>query len=86
MKNVQIGRSSESQIDFTVVDTWLGSVEELQKMAAGNGVSSKPPQSTISRYACRILIERDKDDHDAFLYAAGFDSSRNIFLGVFFCQ
>lgn len=37
-------------------------------------------QSTISRFACRILIER-KPPHTARIYAAGFDSSRNIFLG-----
>lgn len=37
-------------------------------------------QSTISRFACRILVERDT--HKSRIYAAGFDSSRNIFLGV----
>ena len=37
-------------------------------------------QSTISRFACRILIER-KPPYTAKIYAAGFDSSRNIFLG-----
>lgn len=37
-------------------------------------------QSTISRFACRILIER-KPPYVARIYAAGFDSSRNIFLG-----
>lgn len=43
----------------------------------------RPISSTISRYACRIQINRDYP-HRAFLYAAGFDSSRNIFLGVYF--
>ena len=37
-------------------------------------------QSTISRFACRILIDR-KPPHCARIYAAGFDSSKNIFLG-----
>lgn len=37
--------------------------------------------STISRFACRIICDR-KDTSIARLYAAGFDSSRNIFLGV----
>lgn len=37
-------------------------------------------QSTISRFACRILIDR-KAPHCARIYAAGFDSSKNIFLG-----
>ena len=38
-------------------------------------------QSTISRFACRILANRDENDLSARIYAAGFDSSRNIFLG-----
>lgn len=40
-------------------------------------------QSTISRFACRILADRS-DPRIARIYAAGFDSSRNIFLGVIF--
>lgn len=36
--------------------------------------------STISRFACRIIC--DRNTNIARLYAAGFDSSRNIFLGV----
>lgn len=38
-------------------------------------------QSTISRFACRILVDRTEATK-ARIYAAGFDSSRNIFLGV----
>ena len=38
-------------------------------------------QSTISRFACRILSVRDEEDLNAMIFAAGFDSSRNIFLG-----
>ena len=38
-------------------------------------------QSTISRFACRILIDRDPP-YTARIYAAGFDSGRNIFMGV----
>lgn len=41
----------------------------------------KVTQSTISRFACRILIHRSAN-YIARVYAAGFDSSRNIFLGV----
>lgn len=41
---------------------------------------SSPAQSTISRFACRILVER-KPPYTARIYAAGFDSSKNIFLG-----
>lgn len=73
----QIGRSSEAQIDFTVVDTQLGSRESNPESDVS---SQKPSQSTISRYACRIFVDRDSP-HETRLYAAGFDSSRNIFLG-----
>lgn len=38
-------------------------------------------QSTISRFACRILADRT-NPRICRIYAAGFDSSRNIFLGV----
>ncbi|KAL1242979.1 Protein pellino [Trichinella spiralis] len=72
----QIGRSSEEQIDFTVMDTWLG--RSFLNSGIRNG--DNPPQSTISRYACRILIHR-KPPYEARVYAAGFDSCRNIFLG-----
>lgn len=67
----QIGRSSESPIDFVVMDT-----------VPGNRPTDKVnTQSTISRFACRILAERGEDSLRGCIYAAGFDSSRNIFLG-----
>lgn len=50
----------------------------------GNEIGSgneRPSQSTISRFACRILIDR-KNPKNAKIYAAGFDNSKNIFLGV----
>lgn len=65
----QVGRSSESPIDFVVMDTLPGDKKD-----------SKVMQSTISRFACRILVERS-DQNRARIFAAGFDSSRNIFLG-----
>jgi pellino protein len=40
-------------------------------------------QSTISRYACRIVVSRHSS-YTARVYAAGFDGSKNIFLGVGF--
>uniref|UniRef100_A0A5K3ERC3 U-box domain-containing protein n=1 Tax=Mesocestoides corti TaxID=53468 RepID=A0A5K3ERC3_MESCO len=45
-------------------------------------VPKKPaaPLSTISRFACRIDINR-KPPHTARIYAAGFDGRKNIFLG-----
>ncbi|XP_061084807.1 E3 ubiquitin-protein ligase pellino homolog 1b, partial [Conger conger] len=67
----QIGRSTESPIDFVVTDTVVGS--------HGNG-EAQTAQSTISRFACRILCQRSPP-HTAQVYAAGFDSSKNIFLG-----
>lgn len=67
---LQVGRSSESPIDFVVMDTLPGDKKDTKVM-----------QSTISRFACRILVERS-DSYKARIYAAGFDSSRNIFLGV----
>lgn len=42
--------------------------------------STKFVTSTISRYACRILMDREQTNK-AYVYAAGFDSSKNIFLG-----
>lgn len=38
-------------------------------------------ESTISRFACRILVDRDPP-YNARIYAAGFNSTSNIFLGV----
>ncbi|KAH3853387.1 hypothetical protein DPMN_095910, partial [Dreissena polymorpha] len=67
----QIGRSSEDQIDFVVMDTVPGNQRQASDSVA---------QSTISRFACRILVERNPP-YTARIYAAGFDSARNIFLG-----
>ena len=68
----QIGRSSESPIDFVVMDTVPGDQRSENSVVT---------QSTISRFACRILVERDPP-YTARIYAAGFDSAKNIFLGV----
>lgn len=42
-------------------------------------VSNSKEMQFVSRYGCRILVERT--DASAKLFAAGFDSNRNIFLG-----
>jgi len=68
----QIGRSSEGPIDFVVMDTVPGD------QRADNSVVQ---QSTISRFACRIIVERTPP-YVARIYAAGFDVGKNIFLGV----
>ncbi|KAJ8346550.1 hypothetical protein SKAU_G00279510 [Synaphobranchus kaupii] len=70
----QIGRSTESMIDFVVTDT------SPSAQGHGGGGEGQSAQSTISRYACRILCERGPP-YTARIYAAGFDSSKNIFLG-----
>lgn len=49
----------------------------------GTANEGRVAQSTISRFACRILADRS-NPRIARIYAAGFDSSRNIFLGVRF--
>lgn len=67
----QIGRSSEDPIDFVVMDTIPG-----HQRTETDSVT----QSTISRFACRILVDRNPP-YTSRIYAAGFDSGRNIFLG-----
>ena len=69
----QIGRSSESPIDFVVLDTTPGNT-----IVDRNAVNT--PQ-TISRFACRILASREVHNPSVKLCAAGFDSSKKIFLG-----
>ncbi|XP_041723786.1 E3 ubiquitin-protein ligase pellino homolog 1 isoform X2 [Coregonus clupeaformis] len=84
----QIGRSTESMIDFVVTDTAGSSTSgggggwQVQGAAGegGGGGGGQSAQSTISRYACRIMCERSAP-YTARIYAAGFDSSKNIFLG-----
>jgi len=70
----QLGRSSEQQIDFVVVDITPGS------SIPTNINNIVPQQSTISRFACRILCDRNPPYH-CRIYAAGFDSRMNISLG-----
>ncbi|MGH0159857.1 UNVERIFIED_CONTAM: hypothetical protein FKN15_067647 [Acipenser sinensis] len=67
----QIGCSTEGPIDFVVTDTVPGSQSNSDTQSV---------QSTISRFACRIICERIPP-YTARIYAAGFDSSKNIFLG-----
>ncbi|KAI4902658.1 hypothetical protein NFI96_014267 [Prochilodus magdalenae] len=66
----QIGRSTETPIDFVVTETAGGK----------HGNPMRPLQSTVSRFACRIVCDRTPP-YTARLCAAGFDCSRNIFLG-----
>ena len=69
----QIGRSADSNIDFVIMDTIPGN-KRLD-------VNYDVQKSTISRYSCRIVVDRERP-HTARVFAAGFDRSSNIFLGV----
>ena len=86
----QIGRSSESAIDFIVLDTIVPSklsitpnisLATTNNQMKGNLIQQNNATSTISRYSCRICVEREYP-YTARIYAAGFDSSKRIFLGV----
>ncbi|XP_062865472.1 E3 ubiquitin-protein ligase pellino homolog 1 [Trichomycterus rosablanca] len=71
----QIGRATDSPIDIVVAKP-VGRT----RGGGGDGGNSGSGQSTVSRFACRIVCER-APPHTVRLYAAGFDCSRNIFLG-----
>lgn len=76
-----MGRSSDTPIDFVVMDT---NAEKNAAIINNQPIvenKKTPAASTISRFACRIICDRN-NTNIARLYAAGFDSSRNIFLGV----
>lgn len=53
--------------------------QHCQDRQTSNSKRSHATQSTISRFACRIIVDREPP-YTARIYAAGFDSSRNIFL------
>lgn len=88
----QIGRSTESAIDFIVLDTkipqynnkepeFISSLAKTTKNTENNSANQvSNGQSTISRYSCRISIEREYP-YNSRIYAAGFDSTKRIFLG-----
>ncbi|XP_067001254.2 protein pellino-like [Anabrus simplex] len=66
----QIGRSANSAIDCVVLDVFPGNLN----------VGKESVKSTVSRFACRLIADRTSP-HIVRIYAAGFDSSRNIFVG-----
>lgn len=72
----QIGRSTEPVIDFVVMDTVPGAKTQKDCVVS---------ESTISRFACRIIVERNPP-HTSRIYAAGFNSTNNIFLGEKACK
>ena len=69
--SLQVGRSSDSAIDCVVLDT----------IPADKRDTNKVPRITVSRFACRIVCDRSSP-RVARVFAGGFDSSRNMFLGV----
>ena len=66
----QIGRSCCSENDVAVQTKKHSEVKQETQES-----------STISRYSCRSLTDREPS-HTAYVFAAGFDKSNNIFLGV----
>ena len=68
---MQIGRSADSAIDLVVVD--MVNSEDGNKVLNSN--------STVSRYACRILCER-VPPYTARIYAAAFDTKGKIQMSV----
>ena len=52
----------------------------LSKKGKSGSRTVLPEQSTLSRFACRIVCDRDPP-YCARIYAAGFDSSNQIRLG-----
>ena len=76
-----MGRSSESSIDFIVLDT-IPSTEDFNNNNNNCKNNKDVKQSTISRFSCRIIVDREPP-YTARIYAAGFDGSKHIFLGVF---
>ncbi|XP_002732075.1 E3 ubiquitin-protein ligase pellino homolog 1-like [Saccoglossus kowalevskii] len=72
----QIGRSTDPVIDFVVMDTVPGAL---------TSEDCQVTESTISRFACRIVVDRDPP-YLSRIYAAGFDTRNNIFLGEKACK
>lgn len=75
----QIGRSIEPTIDFVVLDK-LKDCKRSATILLNGKKEVKVMPTTISRFACRIMVERSGASK-AKVFAAGFDSNRNIFLG-----
>lgn len=68
----QIGRSAERPVDFIVMDTVPGAEYISDTFAT---------RSTISRFSCRIVVDRNPP-HSVCVFAAAFDSKNSITLGV----
>ena len=84
---LKVGRSTDKPIDVTVKDTKSGGDSEGEEAPADQRKlpNIDNPQahrdSTISRFACRLLINRTQP-FTPRVFAAGFDNHRNICLGV----
>lgn len=69
----QIGRSTGPSVDLVVFDTIPGYKRKKRNV--------KPPQATVSRFACRIIIDRSPVNRKVRIFCGAFDSSRNLSLG-----
>ncbi|KAF7256683.1 hypothetical protein EG68_06427 [Paragonimus skrjabini miyazakii] len=89
----QIGRSTNSHIDFVVSEPEGPRNGRCRRKSRGSPSRTRPLmdtedgvgqsthiESAVSRFACRIHVKRDPP-HTARIYAAGFDASNNIVLG-----
>lgn len=74
----QVGRSNESSIDLVVMGKVKNS-NRSQKVLPNGKKEVRKIQPTVSRFACRILVERSTGN--AKIFAAAFDSNKTIFLG-----
>uniref|UniRef100_A0A3P9N6C8 Pellino E3 ubiquitin protein ligase family member 3 n=1 Tax=Poecilia reticulata TaxID=8081 RepID=A0A3P9N6C8_POERE len=76
-----LSRSHSVIVEYTHdINTDMFQVGSSIRTRTHGGGGGQSAQSTISRYACRIMCERSAP-YTARIYAAGFDSSKNIFLG-----
>lgn len=64
----QLGRSSALSNDFVV----MGPFTDQKHVSETH--------CTVSRFACRVVVDRRRPN-TARIFAAGFDSSKNIFSG-----
>ncbi|OQV18740.1 Protein pellino [Hypsibius exemplaris] len=79
----QVGRSTDKPIDVTVKDTRCSDLDTDEVSADHQAAAADKDQhrdSTISRFACRLLVNRTLP-YQPRVFAAGFDNHRNICLG-----
>ncbi|KAA0198160.1 hypothetical protein FBUS_02225 [Fasciolopsis buskii] len=78
--NPKINQSVFSSDDDSLPPV-ISLADAFPKPRPADNVDRLLPVSAVSRFACRICVERDPP-HTARIYAAGFDESNHIILGV----